>query len=669
MTTTALTPPSPAGSVDTAGHASRSRVPRGRTEWLALAVLLAGTAVLYLWNLAANGWANSYYAAAVQAMSQDWTAFFFGSLDPGNIVTVDKPPAALWVMALSARVFGFSAWSMLVPQALMGVGAVALLYATVRRVAGPAAGLLAGTVLALTPVAVLMFRFNNPDALLVLLMVAAAYATVRALEAAATRWLVLAGVLIGFAFLTKMAQAFLVLPALALTYLIAAPTGFWRRVRQLFAAGVAVVVSAGWWIATVELWPTDSRPYIGGSRTDSALELALGYNGLGRLFGGQIGAGGGPGTVVTPAGGAASGGVGVFGGFRDEAGLTRLFSLSVGGQVAWLLPAALALLVIGLLLTSKAPRTDRVRASLLLWGTWTVVSGLVFSLMSGIFHEYYTVALAPGIAAVVAIGGRELWRHRATWGGRIALAAVTAGTAAWGWLLLGRTPDFLPWLRWALLAGGGVAALVLLLGAATSRLATAAALAAILAAMAGPAAYAAATALTTHAGAIPMAGPPVAGAAAAHPVAGGHDGGFPGASGGGAPVGSLDTNTKTDPALVALLRSAGTRWSAATVGSHTGALLQLDSGTAVISIGGFSGGDPAPTLAEFQAMVAAGQVRYFVSGGGPLRNPTAPARASDSLGPGGPAGPGTDIERWVEQNFSATTVGGHTVYDLSTPKR
>ena len=451
-----LAPPRPNHTPTTGTH-------RGRHERLALAALLAGTAVLYLWNLGASGWANSYYAAAVQAMTKNWTAFFFASLDAGNIVTVDKPPASLWVMALSARIFGFSSWSMLVPQALMGVATVALLYAAVRRVAGPGAGLLAGTAMALTPVAALMFRFNNPDALLVLLLVAAAYATIRATENASTRWLVFAGALIGAAFLTKMMQAFVVVPALALAYLVAAPTGFWRRVRQLLAAGVAIVVAAGWWVAIAELWPASSRPYIGGSQGNSVLELTFGYNGLGRIFGGEGGPRRGrrarrpgrrglcrsrrvpaagsraPGGRVQPggvAGGGAYGGgaspaarspagagaaVGSPGGFGGQAGITRMFGESVGAQAAWLLPAALLLLVAGLWLVRRAPRTDRLRASLLLWGAWTVVTALVFSFAQGIFHPYYTVALAPGIAALVGIGGMQLWSRRATWPGRVSL--------------------------------------------------------------------------------------------------------------------------------------------------------------------------------------------------------------------------------------------------------
>jgi len=197
----------------------------GEPRWArpALLALLVLTAALYTIGLSRNGWANDFYAAAVQAGTRSWKAFFFGSLDAGNFITVDKTPASLWVMELSARAFGLNSWSLLLPQAAEGVATVALLYATVRRWHGPAAGLIAGTVAALTPVAVLMFRFNNPDALLVLLMTGAAYATTRAIESGRTRWLMLTGALLGFAFLTKMLQGFLVVPAFALAYLVAGP--------------------------------------------------------------------------------------------------------------------------------------------------------------------------------------------------------------------------------------------------------------------------------------------------------------------------------------------------------------------------------------------------------------------------------------------------------------
>ena len=368
-------------------------------------------------------------------MTRSWEAFLFGSLDAGNVITVDKPPASLWVMAASARIFGFSSWSMLVPQALMGVGAVALLHAAVRRVAGWVPALIAGAVLALTPVAALMFRFNKPDALLVLLMVAAAYATVRAIERAGTRWLLLAGVFIGFAFLAKMAQAFIVLPALVLAYLVAAPTGRWRRVRQLLGAAAAVLASAGWYVVLVELWPAGSRPYIGGSQQQhpgagAGLQRPQPDRrpGLRRRRDGAAAAGRRRGRG-DPAGGRTAG-VGPAGrGFGGQAGLTRLFNGEISGQVSWLLPAALALLLVGLWLTRRRPRTDPDRASLLLWGGWTVTTALVFSLAAGVFHSYYTIALVPGIAGLVGVGGHLLWQHRTTGPGRVTLTACFSPVA------------------------------------------------------------------------------------------------------------------------------------------------------------------------------------------------------------------------------------------------
>src|SRR4051812_18881510 len=381
-----------------------------------LLALLLLTGVLYIWGLGASGWANAFYSAAAQAGSASWKAFFFGSSDAANSITVDKTPGAIWIMALSARIFGVNAWSILVPQALMGVATAGLLFATVKRWFGPAAGLIAGAVSALTPVAVLMFRFNNPDALLVMLMVAGAYATVRAIENGSMKWLALAGVFVGFGFLTKMLQALLVVPAFALAYLLAGPPRLGKRIGQLLLAGLAIVVAAGWYIAIVELVPASMRPYIGGSQNNSLLELTLGYNGLGRLNGDETGSVGG-------------GGAG--GGMWGETGLLRMFDSSQGGQVSWLLPAALITLVGGLALTLRAARTDRLRAGLILWGGWLVGTGLVFSFMQGIFHAYYTVALAPAIGAVVGMGAVLLWRSRrdAVGGGGL---AVAAGGAAWG---------------------------------------------------------------------------------------------------------------------------------------------------------------------------------------------------------------------------------------------
>ncbi|MGW5376250.1 glycosyltransferase family 39 protein [Nocardia sp. NPDC003999] len=475
--------------------------PRTRRNWEfpALAALLLGTAVAYLCNLSANGWANSFYSAAVQAGSVSWKAFFFGSSDAANSITVDKPPASLWLMELSVRAFGLNSWSILVPEVLLGVASVALLWATVRRSFGPAAGLLAGLALAVTPVAALMFRFNNPEALLVFLMIAAAWAMTRAVEDGRWRWLVLTGALIGFGFLTKQLQVLLVVPALALTYLLAGPPKLGKRILQLFAAGAAMVVAAGWWLLAVELWPASSRPWIGGSHENSILELTLGYNGLGRLNGNERG------SVVPGGGELPRGGNGMWG----ETGITRMFEPAQGGQIAWLIPAALVALVVGILLRGKAARTDRQRASLVLWGGWLLATGLVFSFMAGIFHQYYTVALAPAIAALVGAGAVLAWRGRHRPWVRLASALAVGLTTATAWMLLSRSPEWQSWLRWTVLAVGVLATLAVLVPA-PRKPAVVSALAVAFTFLAGPVAYAVDTIATPHAGSIPSAGPNVA---------------------------------------------------------------------------------------------------------------------------------------------------------------
>ena len=676
------------------GPCRRHQFFRGRTDdprWVrpALLTLLAATAVLYVWGLSASGWANSFYAAAVQAGNEDWKAFFFGSSDAANFITVDKPPASLWVMALSARIFGVNAWSLLVPQALEGVAAVGLLYATVRRCSSATAGLIAGAALALTPVATLMFRFNNPDALLTLTLVAATHCVLRAVERASTRWLALAGAAIGLGFLTKMLQAFLILPVLALVYLVAAPTPVRRRITQLLVAGAALVVSAGWWVAAVELWPAASRPYIGGSQNNSVLELVLGYNGLGRLTGNETGSvtGGGP-----------AGGNG--GGMWGETGWSRLFDAEIGGQISWLVPAALLFAVALFWATRRAPRTDLTRAATLLWTGWLLVTGLIFSYMQGIFHAYYTVALAPAVGALVGIGAAELWRERTRFWARAVLAVALAGTAGWAYVLLGRATDWLPWLRIAVLAGGLVGAAALLVsGRVSQRAALVLAGAALVVGLAAPAVYSVQTAGTAHEGAIVTAGPATAGGfggpggrgmgrarqfAGGQPPAGTAPG-LPGgnAQGGAAPslpggtnqdgtnqdgtagpsrpgggnrgAGGLLGGSTPSAELVELLQRDASRytWVAAAVGSNSASGYQLATGDPVMAIGGFNGSDPAPTLAQFQQFVRDGKIHYFIAGGGMGGNRNG---GSDSSG---------QISQWIEENYESTTVGGTTVYDLS----
>lgn len=706
---------------------------------------------MYLWNITASGYANSFYAAAAQAGTKDWTAWFFGSLDSENFITVDKPPAALWVMGLSGRIFGFSSASLLIPQALMGVGAVATVYAAVKRVASPTAGLLAGAVVVSTPAAALMFKFNNPDALLVLLMTLGGYFVVRSLQTEigrrAAMWLAFAGVALGFAFLTKMLQGLLVLPAFGLTYLIAGHSRFGARVLHLLGAAAALIVGAGWWVVVVTLWPADARPYIGGSTDNTVMDLVLGYNGLGRIFGneGPGGGGGGmPGGDVAgdmaggAMGGMTGGGMGGMAGgaagssFGGSTGLDRLFGSEMGNQISWLIPAALVALVLGLIARGRAPRTDLLRASLILWGGWFIVSGLIFSYMSGTIHPYYTVALTPGIAGMIGTGGYALWIKRDLLWGRAALAAMMLASGVSAWVLLNRNAEWLPALKWILLVGTVVGAVLILAAGRWRKLAAVAVLIGAIAGLGGGTSYAIATSASAHSGAIPSVGPASAASAAGGFGGGGMGGGMAGGMGGGmagrtpgdaalpdadagavpgagagagaggmagrqgmegmgtppggagerparelpadaaaeapATAGGADRDpaagggmagggTGRDGAsndeLNAMLETAGTRWSAAVNGSSTAATYELATDTAVMAIGGWSS-DPTPTLDEFISYVADDEVRYYI---GSSRGGSTGGRGGDSTS--------SEIAAWVEENFTATTVGSATVYDLS----
>lgn len=674
------------------------RLWRGRPEdhrWVRPAFLgtLLLIGALYTWNLTASGYANSFYSAAAQAGSQSWKAFFFGSLDSANAITVDKPPASLWPMALSVRLFGLNSFAILFPQVLMAVATAGVLYGALRRRFSAAAGFIAMAVFALTPVAALMFRFNNPDAALALLMAVTVYCVLRAMEKAQTKWLVWAGAAVGLAFLVKTLQAFLILPPLALIYVVFAPTTVRKRIGQVLLAGLSMIVAGGWWVAIVELWPASSRPYIGGSQNNSFLELTFGYNGLGRINGeetGSVGGGGG-------------------GGGWGETGWDRMFSSSIGGQISWLIPAALIVLAAGVVLTWKAKRTDTARAAFLAWGGSLLITMVIFSFMQGIFHEYYTVALAPYVAAVIGMGASVLWEERGRMWVSLTMAAGVTATAVWGYVLLNRSSDYLPWLKWLVLVGGLAAALGLVF---VSRLGRRLALGVVglsfVAALAGPTAYTLTTLNEGHTGSIVTAGPAVSGGRGGPGGGGGGMGGGPGGGGGmpgqnqqggtgqnqqgggmgqpptggmpgggqngqtqrgggtgdgggmggGGGVGGLLNGATVSSEAKALLEknSGDYTWVAAAIGAQNAASYQLSTGDPVMAIGGFNGSDPSPTLAQFKKYVEDGKIHYFISSG--------------SMGGGGgsdSSGTGTQISEWVQDNFKEVTVGSSTFYDLTQP--
>ncbi|WP_327590795.1 glycosyltransferase family 39 protein [Nonomuraea sp. NBC_00507] len=620
----------------------------------ALWAVLATASVLYTWALSGN--ANAYYAAAIVSGTQSWKAFFFGALDAGSFITVDKPPLALWVMGLSARIFGYSTWSMLIPQALAGVAAVGLVHSAVRRAfpqagvrAGHVAALVAAVVMTLTPITVAINRDNNPDTVLVLLLVLAAWFCLESLRTGRLRSLLFAALFVGLAFNAKMLQAYLVVPAFGVAYLACVRVSWLKRVGHLLAAGAVLLVSSVWWMVIVDLWPAESRPYIGGSTDNSVWDLVIGYNGLGRIFG-QGGPGGGGG------GGA---------GFGGESGAGRLFNDIMAGQISWLLPFCLAALAFAVVMrVRRMPSEDAPSgAAWLVWGGWLVVHYVVFSFSSGTFHPYYTTAMAPAVAALSGMGVIAMWRayrRSRAWAWVLPLAAAVTG--GWSFTVLRRTPDWAPWLAWVVLGATLVAVLVLILARmraqVTVKVAAIALAATVIAGLAGPAAYAVTPLQSQVNGTNPTAGPATGGFGRAGGMPGG--GQFPGrppgqdgttqrptgASMRGGPGGGVsDTVAKY---LVANQGKA--TWLVAVSSAQQASSLILSTGKPVIAMGGFTGSDPAMTVERLKELVSSGQLRYVMAGG-------------DQGGPGGRGN--AEVTSWVQENCTAVD-GQDGLYDCTT---
>jgi 4-amino-4-deoxy-L-arabinose transferase-like glycosyltransferase len=427
-------------------HSIHARAPRPE-----LLGLMALAATLNLWALSQNGWANTYYSAAVRSMSSSWHNFLYASLDPGGVMTVDKPPLSLWVQSLSVRVFGYDQLSVLVPQALMGVASVVLVYDLVRRRFGRVGGFAAGLALAVTPMTVAISRHNNPDALLVLCCVAALWCTVRGLEHGRLRWLVLAGVSVGLGFETKMGVALTVVPGIAAAWLWMTPAGRGRlhALRQLLAGGAAMVVVGGAWPALVELTPAADRPWVAGTSDNSVLSLIFGYNGLGRVEGQT----GGPGSAGGRGGG---GGSALFGSSPSP---FRLLNSALGGQAGWLLGFA-AVSGLAILVATRLRRSDPRSGWLIAVGGAFLVTAVLFSAASGIFHPYYVSLLAPFTAALFGAGAAQLvgGRLRARITGPLAIVAGVAVEVVIG----GQYPGQLTWLDPVLIAVGSVAVVALI---------------------------------------------------------------------------------------------------------------------------------------------------------------------------------------------------------------
>ncbi len=564
------------------------------TRWLPISGVLALAGFLYFTHLSQNGYANQYYSAAVISMTQSWKNFFFGSFDPAGFITVDKPPAAIWVQAASARLFGVNSWSLLLPQAMAGLFTVALLWDVVRRRFGELAGIVAAVVLATTPIVAATARVNLPDAPLVLVLVASAWTGLRATEQGSLRWCIATAALIGLAFNIKMLQAYLVLPAFLFTYFVCAPVGIRTRLLHLTAAMVVLVAVSGSWAAIVDVVPADSRPYVGGSTDNSVRDLIFGYNGFERITGDN-----------SPfPGGRPPGGPGGFFGlnFGGAPGWTRLFNAANAGQVAWLMPLALAGFLAGIAACGLAPRTDPRRASVIYWGAWAAVHFVVFSKAEGIFHPYYTAALAPGLAALLGIAvvtfvawarGPSVWFWAAP-------GLAMAATAALQIYLLRREPPWNEWLEPTVIGGTAAALTAVILGGIlvasgvrrASSVAAAGVLVGFVALFLSPLMWSVSVVDAQLTGVEPQAGPT-------------------------AQAEGIPFDLPANHAIAVFLteEQGEARFLMATFGASGAAPYIVETGEPVLAIGGFVGTDPVPTLNDFQELIETGKLRFVVLGG------------------------------------------------------
>lgn len=619
-------------------HASLGALPRWEKVAVGLLVVLA--TFLDGYRIAAGGFGNLYYAAAVKSMLASWHNFFFASFDPAGFVTVDKPPVGLWVQVASARIFGFNPVSLILPQAIAGVLCVVVLYALVRRTFGGPAGVLAGAMMAVSPINVVVNRDNIMECLLVLTSLLAAWATLRAAETGEFRWLAAAAAFVGIGFNIKMFEAYLVVPACVLVYLAGAPGSWRRRIRQIALAAIVLAAVSFLWVAVVDATPASQRPYVDSTLTNSELELAFNYNGAQRVLG-QPAYGGKPKPPTA--------GTGV-------PGPLRLFQPELGAQISWFLPLAL----VGLLASiwelgppirgpSQWPwwrqrrRGTAKQSAFVFWGTWLATAVLIFS-MGRFYNRHSLVMLAPALYALVAIGVVGMWRDATCGGWRRWLlpAAVLADGVGQGVILAGYR-DWHPWLLPAVLlaTGLGTALLIAIRSAWWPRVA-------------------ALPTLRRHARTL-VAGVVLAALLLAPLLwlaasfSAGNEGGFP--TSGPITGDSAGSRALTaDPKLIAFLEAhAGHMpFLAATNTAGDAAPIILATGAPVMAMGGFSGYDPILTPAILAKRVKDGQVRFFLLPSANLTvaqatalYPAAVARPTDAASFGG--GYTNRLTQWVAQ--------------------
>ncbi|MEM1505367.1 glycosyltransferase family 39 protein [Domibacillus sp. 8LH] len=631
-----------------------------------LAVILALSAILNFYNIGASG-SNSYYTAAVKSMTTNWKSFFYASLDSGNFITVDKPPVALWVQAISAKIFGVSDWSVLLPEAIAGVLSVFVLYTIVKPVFGMKTARWAGLVLAVTPIFVAVTRTNNTDAMLILTLLFAVWALMKSVQQKKISWLLLSMVLIGIGFNIKMLQAYMVVPAFYLFYLIAAQHNWKKRIVHLVMATVVLLGVSVSYATAVQLTPEENRPYIGGSQTNSVLELAFGYNGIQRLTGDQSKSGGTDdksGSLLNNNSSQGAGGEDI-----GEAGVLRLFSDSMSGQSSWLLPFVLFGLI-GIAVSIKRQRALTMQHKFaIFWLAWLLPMMGFFSIAS-FYHRYYLSMMGPAVAALTAVGGAVLWglyKEKKNWSRLLFPIALLVTFAFEAYVLYQNIDSIQPWLIGGVLALGLIVCILLII---TTKYVHHVRTAAMLGLLLMPAYWAVIPVMAGTTNSImPTAGPATAGGPggggvfADRGVAMAADGerrempeGMEMPQDGEMPAGmerpdGTDENSsdgrggggmggEMSEELISYLEenNTGETYLVAVQNANSAASIILNTDYTALAMGGFGGSDPAMTVEKLEEMTASGEVKFFMTSGG---------------GPGGSQN--SEVTEWIQEHCKEVT--------------
>jgi len=612
---------------------------------LAILAIMILSATLHLWDISSIGDSNTYYTAAVESMTQSWHNFFYASAEPGGSVTVDKPPLGLQIETIFALVFGVSGFSTVLPNILAGVLSVPLLYHLVKKHFGTLAGIVAALVVAATPVVFAADRNNTQDGLLTFVLLLAAWAFIKAVETGRARWLFLGAIIIGLGFNIKMLQAYLPVPAFFALYFLGAKVGWFKKIGLTLAALAVMAAVSLSWALIVDSVPADERPFIGSSRDNTVMGLITGHNGTSRLFGGRgpnqqtppSGPQAGPafdgpdgfnpnaspdnpnGQVASNDGPQAQGGP-MFSWETGAPGVFRFFQPPLAAEMSWLLPFALfSLVVIAFQSRLKLPVESGAHLGLLLWGGWLMTCVVFFSMVSGIFHSYYVVMLAPALGGVVGGGFGALWQKQAE--GDALSASQSKGHARSGWwLTLGVAATvafqiFLAWqygvnaiwmpLAFVLVALAAILLFVSLFRSSNS-LPRAAFSVLLIALMIVPLAWSVLT----------VADGPGANLPAAYGVSGNPGGPRPDDAKSAAPA--QVQRDATNDALLEFLQAntQGMKYLLAVPSSGMGARYVIATGRPVLYMGGFGGNDNVVSADDLAQMVANGELRYVLFGGG-----------------------------------------------------